>query len=93
MRAEWLHCIHMIAQLIKVGNSKGIRIPKPLIEECRLTEKVNLEVQGESLVISPIREVREGWAGAFKGMSEQGDDQLLNSESLTDWDEKEWEWK
>ena len=47
-----LHCIHMIAQLIKVGNSKGIRIPKPLIEECNLTERVNLEVKGESLVIS-----------------------------------------
>jgi len=83
----------MIAQLIKVGNSKGIRIPKPLIEECRLTERVNLEVQDGALVISPICEVREGWAGAFKGMGEQGDDQLLDSESLTDWDEEEWEWK
>ncbi len=83
----------MIAQIIKVGNSKGIRIPKPLIEECGLTERVNLEVQGGSLVISPIREVREGWAGAFKGMSEQGDDQLLDSESLTDWDEEDWVWK
>jgi len=83
----------MIAQLIKVGNSKGIRIPKPLIEECGLTESVNLEVQGESLVISPIRKVRAGWAGAFKEMSQQGEDHLLDSESLTDWDEEEWEWK
>lgn len=83
----------MIAQLIKVGNSKGIRIPKPLIEECRLAESVNLEVQGGALVISPIRKVREGWAAAFKEMSEQGDDKLVDSESFTDWDEEEWEWK
>ena len=87
-----LHCIHMIAQLIKVGNSKGIRIPKPLIEECNLTERVNLEVKGESLVISPIRKVREGWEDSFKRMSDRGDDNLLDSESLTEWDEEEWEW-
>ena len=71
----------MIAQLIKVGNSKELGFPKPLIEECNLTERVNLEVKGESLVISPIRKVREGWEDSFKAYGDRGDDNLLDSES------------
>jgi len=52
-----------------------------------------LEVKDHGIVISPIREVREGWDEAFKMMHSEGDDQLLDSETASKWDDEQWEWK
>jgi antitoxin MazE len=85
----------MRTRIVKIGNSQGIRIPKPLIEETGLQGEVDLRVEDHSLVISRVREVREGWDQAFQGMAERGDDALLDPEapSLTGWDEAGWEWE
>ncbi len=85
----------MRTKLVKIGNSQGIRIPKPLIEETGLQGEVDLRVEDQSLVISRIRDVREGWDQAFQRMAERGDDALLDPEapSLSGWDETEWEWE
>ena len=58
----------MKTNLVRIGNSRGIRIPKPIIEECQLSEEVDMEVKGRSIVISPIRPVREDWEDAFQRM-------------------------
>jgi antitoxin MazE len=82
------------SRIVKIGNSQGIRIPKPLLEQTSLKEEIELVVQEDQIIIRPVQDVRQGWHEAFKAMSEQGDDELLDSETLgpTDWDEREWEW-
>ncbi len=83
----------MKAELIRIGNSQGIRIPKPLIEQCGLGKRVELTVKDNVLTISPERAVRAGWEDAFEAMTATGDDAALLPDDVTsDWDETEWEW-
>ena len=84
----------MRTHLIKVGNSRGIRIPKPFLEQTGLKGEVELEVQGNQLIIRPVKNPRQGWEEAFCAMAEQGDDQLLDEDltSKTQWDREEWQW-
>ena len=83
----------MKAKLIRIGNSQGIRIPKPLIEQCGLGKSVELTVKDNVLTISPERAVRAGWKDTFKAMAAAGDDAALLPDDVTsDWDETEWEW-
>jgi len=85
----------MKASLIKIGNSQGIRIPKPIIAQCGFKDEVEFLVQNNELIVKPIKSSRHNWDSAFKKMAENGDDQLLDPEtvSTTQWDEGEWEWK
>ena len=83
----------MRADIIRIGNSQGVRIPKPILEKCGLKGRVEMRVEDNVLVIAAAREVREGWFGAFRGMAEHGDDvPLLNENDVSSWDENEWEW-
>lgn len=84
----------MKATLIQIGNSRGIRLPKPVIEQCGFEGEVELEVRDQHLIIRSASRPREGWADAFARMSEQGDDELLDiaAEARPAWDEEEWEW-
>ena len=89
----YLHCNNMKVPLIRIGNSRGVRIPKPLIEECQLSDEVDLQVKDNSIVISSITAVRSKWEDAFQRMSNSGDDRLLDVPVITDWDETDWQWK
>jgi antitoxin MazE len=84
----------MRTHLIKVGNSRGIRIPKPFLEQTGLKGEVELEVQGNQLIIRPVKNPRQGWEEAFSAMTEQGDDQLIDEDltGKTRWDWEEWQW-
>jgi antitoxin MazE len=66
------------ARIVRIGNSRGIRIPKKLIEQAGLTEEVEIVAQGNALVISPATRPRAGWDEAFRAMATRGDDQLLD---------------
>ncbi len=83
----------MKARIVRIGNSQGIRIPKPLLEQTGLGTEVELEVQGEQIIIRPADRPRQGWEAAFRTMAEAGDDALLDPEgaTLSRWDEEEWE--
>jgi len=85
----------MKASIIKIGNSHGIRIPKPIIAQCGFEEEVEISVQNNALIIKSLKSSRKNWDAAFKRMGANGDDQLLDSEPFihTEWDESEWEWK
>ena len=85
----------MKASIIKIGNSHGIRIPKPIISQCGFKEEVEFLVQNNALIIKSHKSSRKNWDAAFKKMAANADDQLLNSEThiSTEWDESEWEWK
>ncbi len=67
----------MKTKIIKIGNSKGIRIPKAILEQTELDEVVELEILEDHIIIRPIRKSRQGWNKAFKKMGECKDDQLL----------------
>ena len=85
----------MKASIIKIGNSHGIRIPKPIIAQCGFEGDVELSVENNALIIKPLESSRKGWDAAFKKMATHGDDRLLDSETSfsAEWDEREWEWK
>ena len=85
----------MKARLIRIGNSQGIRIPKPLLEQIGLRDEVEIEVEGNRLVICALSHPRAGWDEAFQAMARQDEDTLLDvSEHLAiQWDEEEWEWR
>ena len=83
----------MKTRIVRIGNSRGIRIPKPLLEQARLREDVELEVQDNRLVISSLDRPRAGWDAAFEAMAAAGDDQLLDPEIPTSFDCSEWEWR
>ncbi len=83
----------MKASLIKIGNSQGIRIPKPIIAQCGFEGEVEFVVQNNELIIKPIKSSRSNWDAAFKRMAENKNDELLDADSVTEWDESEWEWK
>jgi antitoxin MazE len=82
------------ASLVRIGNSRGIRIPRPILDQLQFGNTVELEVQDDSLLIKPVREPRLGWDDAFRRMAEHSDDELLDAGQLgqTDWDRTEWEW-
>jgi antitoxin MazE len=82
----------MKTRLIRIGNSRGIRLPKPLIVQAGLTEEVELHVRDGAIVIERASTPRTGWAQAAKETHERGEDQLLDSPVPTQFDEKEWEW-
>ncbi len=84
----------MKTRLVRIGNSHGVRIPKPLIEEAGLEGEVELSVRQNSIVIRSASKPRAGWDKAFKAMAAQGDDALLDGDvqTSTEWDESEWSW-
>jgi antitoxin MazE len=84
----------MKTSIVQIGNSRGVRIPKPLLEQTGLSGEVDISVEGNALVIRPAKKAREGWAAAFQAMAWRGDDALLDQvvPTLSAWDEDEWEW-
>lgn len=82
----------MKTRLIRVGNSRGIRLPKPVIEEAGLREEVELRVRPGAIVIEPATGPRAGWAEAAKRMRARGEDRLLEPRATTRFDREEWEW-
>jgi len=80
------------AHLVKIGNSRGVRIPKIWLEQLNFHEEVELAVESDQIVIRPAHHPRAGWDEQFREMAERGDDQLLDAPTATDWDEGEWEW-
>lgn len=82
----------MKVNIVSIGNSKGIRIPKSILDQCNFNKEADLEVQNNKLVIKPVKKkIRDGWGNAFKIMHERKEDALLLEDSL-DIGMKNWEW-
>lgn len=84
----------MKSRIVKIGNSRGVRIPKPLIEETGLGEEVEIQVEGNRLIIAPAGRPRADWAASFRKMARMEDDTLIDGDVQvrTAWEEDEWEW-
>ena len=82
----------MKTRLIRIGNSRGVRLPKPLIEEAGLTDEVELKVRGGAVIIAQTTKPRTGWAEAAKELRTRDDNRLLEPPTPTRFDDKEWKW-
>lgn len=82
------------SRIVKIGNSHGIRIPKLLLDQLGFGTEVEIAVEQNTLIIRPLAHPRQGWEAQFRAMAAQGDDQLLDGDSvgLSSWDDQEWEW-
>ena len=68
----------MKAQLVPIGNSRGIRIPKAILEQCEMSDEVELAVEGRQIILSPAgQQPRKGWRQAARRMAAASDDELL----------------
>ncbi len=84
----------MKTHIVRIGNSRGLRLPKAILTQCRLEGAVELEVEDNRLVVRSARAPRTGWDLSFAAMAAHGDDILLDRDTLkpTDWDRTEWRW-
>jgi antitoxin MazE len=84
----------MRARIVKIGNSQGIRIPKPLLEQTGIMEDVELDVDKDQIIIRPVANPRAGWDDAFNAMADKGDDMIIDEvENIShSWDDDEWQW-
>jgi antitoxin MazE len=82
----------MKTRLIRIGNSRGIRLPKPLIDEVGLVEDVELEVRADALVIRATHAPRLGWAEAAAALAASGEAGLLDAPTATRFDDTDWTW-
>lgn len=84
----------MKTRIVQVGNSKGIRIPKLLLDQTGLKGEVDVQARQNSIVIRPSTKPRDGWSKAFREMVRAGDDKLLDDvPDLSGFDQDEWEWE
>jgi antitoxin MazE len=82
----------MRTRLVRIGNSRGIRLPKSLIAQAGLTEEVELRVEDGTIILEPTTSARSGWAEAAKELRERDEDLLLDPITPTHFDDKEWKW-
>ena len=83
----------MKSRIVQIGNSRGIRLPKVLLEESQLADEVELQAEPGRIVIRRGDRPRAGWEAAARKMRERDEDRLLDPTTSTRFDEKEWKWR
>lgn len=83
----------MKTRLVRIGNSRGVRIPKPLLDQVGLEDEVELRVIENGIVIEVVRAPRANWAEAAQLLRERGEDHPIDEPTPTRFDETEWEWR
>ena len=82
----------MKTRLVRIGNSRGLRLPKPLIEEAGLKEEVEVTLRDGAIVITSAEHPRAGWEVAVDLLLERREDYVIEEPEPTRFDEEEWEW-
>ena len=80
----------MEASIIQIGNSKGLRLSKTILEKYNIQDKVEIILDKGQIIIRPIATPRKNWDNQFRKMAENGDDQLLMDDVLEDESLDEW---
>lgn len=83
----------MKSHIVQIGNSRGVRLPKVLLEQAQLSDDVELEAEPGRIVIRGTSRPRAGWSTAAQRMHKRGEDRLLDPTTATRFDEKEWKWR
>jgi antitoxin MazE len=80
------------ARIVAIGNSQGVRIPKPLLEHAGLGGDVELHAENGRIIIAAARRARAGWADAAAQLRTRGDDGVRGTPAPA-FDAEEWEWR
>jgi len=80
----------MELSVINIGNSKGIRLSKTILEKYDIKDKIEMILEKEYIILIPKTEPRKNWEKAFKKMHENGDDSLLIDDVFEDESFEEW---
>jgi antitoxin MazE len=80
----------MEISIIKIGNSKGFRLTKEILERYNIKDRVQVILEKGQIILRPVNSPRKGWDKAFKQMHESGDDQLLMDDVFEDENFEEW---
>jgi antitoxin MazE len=80
------------ANIVTIGNSQGIRIPKALLEESGLSNEIELELCVEGILIRRAKKARENWSESFKQMAENNDDESFDDVPTTNYTKERWRW-
>jgi antitoxin MazE len=80
----------MDVSVIKIGNSKGIRLNKTLLDKYNIGDKVELVLEKNHILIKPVSQPRKDWDKAFDKMHQNGDDLLLVNDVFEDENPEEW---
>ena len=83
----------MKTRIVQIGNSRGVRLPKVLLEEAQLADEVELDAEPGRIVIRRGSRPRAGWSAAARKMRERDEDLLIDAPTATRFDEKEWQWR
>ena len=81
----------MKIDIIAIGNSRGLRIPKAMLDQCGFEQSADVAVEDGQLVIRPRFEARRGWDEAFRQMADRQDDELIDTPAPA-FDDAEWSW-
>jgi len=85
----------MKTKIIRIGNSQGVRIPKPLIEQSGLSGEIEMILRDNEIILRSVDQTRKDWESSFDEMANKGDDYLMDQELVerpSEWDETEWTW-
>jgi antitoxin MazE len=82
----------MRARIVRVGNSRGVRLPKALLDEAGLPEEIEIHAEPGRITIEAAIRPRAGWADAARQMTASGEGQLLDAPTSTHFDDEEWAW-
>ena len=80
----------MELSVINIGNSKGIRLSKTILEKYNISEKIEVILEKGHIILKPKSTPRKNWEKQFKNMHENGDDKLLINDVFEDENFDEW---
>ena len=80
----------MELSVVNIGNSKGIRLSKTILEKYNIQDKIEIILEKGYIILKPKAEPRKNWEKAFKKMHENEDDQLLIDDIFEDENFDEW---
>ena len=83
----------MKAHIVRISNSRGIRLPKTLLQESQLEDEVELQAEPGRILISKTAKLRTGWAEAAQRMRDRDEDRFLDQPTSTRFDKEEWTWR
>lgn len=81
----------MQTEIVRIGNSKGVRIPAYILKECNIKDRIELEVRDGKIIITPVDRPREGWSEKFKKMHKNDDDKCIIDDNIG-LEAGDWEW-
>ncbi len=80
-------------RIIQIGNSKGIRLAKPILEQAGIEDEVELKVEDGQITILPVKHARHNWEERILASGTAGEEEILIPDLESKWDDTDWVWE